>query len=1169
MQDLRLNREEPRKRPLRTALSIPNHLVGGMVAKDAPIDLSNNSDLIELIKLFPDAYIQPGVGNQWFSTGLPKTENVFEKIFDPPLAFADRPSYAWVTKTRVPKVDVNLKQSRQCICPDCCKLYRKQQMKERRLFFQKYVLPIIRFKAYYKKIFARCKLLAERKALRLSKLENSVNLDTYNKFELICSNKFDVLENEDIEFIYSDVERPKSHRKRRNKKKKVPIYMGHIQPDAHGNEQGVTSDVADNVAIQKVTATSIDIPVARTSAIKELSCSETNQQFVEAAARWTVGDGIEWNVSQTPGTILKAYSLPFDFVNEYKSMEQMLPFRVFQYWNGDIEFKLTLAASPFIIGQLQIAWFYGPQYDVNFQTFRLCNQSMSVTNHVLLSAAQANEAVLKIPYKAFRPWLNTKIRSDQDDNLRMGRVYIMVLNQLSAPDSVNKQVYLIPHVRFPNSGFQGMVSSDYGTFTGHILGEIAAMTALSMVNSYLNANKDKPTNVLDPMPLVPVATSSLASGKNARDINDVFRISPNSFTPHPSGATQEMTIDYVKNIFGFVKSIKWTIYNQMSSRLISFDAAPCWEMNSYHSIVLEATNCYYLPPVAVLSQMFAYWRGSLEYRFDIVATKFHVGKLLVAYIPNAIDDPTYKQARASACTEFTLQEGNCQFSMTVPYIGDRPFWPRRYSSGVKSDEQRAPGRVCIFSMTPLSRTNSVSSSIYINVYVRGGPDFEVAIPSQPSIGLSNVPYFDNSKPSRDNTLYSKEGYFPIYVGTYRNFVGSQKAIFRYGTVTDQVAQFTNAKHGWYYRASSNINQTQFYVSGKPVKLKDYYFVPVNVDDGNGFIYLGVVSSETAVREYWAVYSHTQKAYVFRGDWKNSMFVYNPDRSKCLTISSTSSNEYTPTGVQPIFDGTDLGLETPPEPTPEVSLEQYDIVEGQGERDDVITSQVTIQQLGPQNGSLLQFGEPFSDLTDICRRFMHYGHVSVVTKRCKFEDGALFRFPVLPQGLNIEPDKYSFDNLTRDGIIPIVASGYRFYRGGIRFKIFSTLFSGNLWVQHRPDRKLSTKSLTPAFKTDTDKQYLHGYASNVQTTAVNNCLQFEIPFYQPGEFGLLQEANIDNFNNEVCMHYSLGDIAIGVITDLQGEMNVEFNIFYSISDDMSFSTFQGFPPMVLLNESQRT
>ncbi len=31
--------------------------------------------------------------------------------------------------------------------------------------------------------------------------------------------------------------------------------------------------------------------------------------------------------------------------------------------------------------------------------------------------------------------------------------------------------------------------------------------------------------------------------------------------------------------------------------------------------------------------MFMQWRGSLEYRFDIIASQFHTGRLIVGYVP--------------------------------------------------------------------------------------------------------------------------------------------------------------------------------------------------------------------------------------------------------------------------------------------------------------------------------------------------------------------------------------------------------------------------------------------------------------------------------------------------------------------------------------------------------
>jgi hypothetical protein len=41
-----------------------------------------------------------------------------------------------------------------------------------------------------------------------------------------------------------------------------------------------------------------------------------------------------------------------------------------------------------------------------------------------------------------------------------------------------------------------------------------------------------------------------------------------------------------------------------------------------------------MTPMAMMSQMFTYWHGSITYRFQIVASNFHKGRLRIQYDPN-------------------------------------------------------------------------------------------------------------------------------------------------------------------------------------------------------------------------------------------------------------------------------------------------------------------------------------------------------------------------------------------------------------------------------------------------------------------------------------------------------------------------------------------------------
>ncbi len=86
-----------------------------------------------------------------------------------------------------------------------------------------------------------------------------------------------------------------------------------------------------------------------------------------------------------------------------------------------------------------------------------------------------------------------------------------------------------------------------------------------------------------------------------------------------------------------------------------------------------------------------------------------------------------------------------------------------------------------------------------------------------------------------------------------------------------------------------------------------------------------------------------------------------------------------------------------------------------------------------------------------RRYQLYGQLLLSVTTDKDIDHCMFTFPCLPQGLALDigsaGSPHEIFNRCRDGIIPLIASGYRFYRGDLRYKIvFPSNVNSNIWVQ---------------------------------------------------------------------------------------------------------------------------
>jgi hypothetical protein len=150
------------------------------------------------------------------------------------------------------------------------------------------------------------------------------------------------------------------------------------------------------------------------------------------------------------------------------------------------------------------------------------------------------------------------------------------------------------------------------------------------------------------------------------------------------------------------------------------------------------SGCFNYQPVAFVASFFQFWRGSLRYRFKVVKTEFHSGRLSVAFYPgNTVATLTALEPYVQR--QIVDIRDAVEFEFVVPYISDTPW---------------SFGRTGILNFTvvdPLVAPATVSSSITILCEISGGEDFEVAIPAPP-INITPSSFVPQSGLSKESSL---------------------------------------------------------------------------------------------------------------------------------------------------------------------------------------------------------------------------------------------------------------------------------------------------------------------------------------------------------------------------------------------------------------------------------
>lgn len=961
-------------------------------------------------------------------------------------------------------------------------------------------------------------------------------------------------------------------------------YQGNVEQDVGGDTGVVQTHKAHNVVLTETEVTQSDVTGISNPRWGSLVSSDTISDMDTLVNRWYRVTTETWTTTLKRGDTIRSISLPRDAIfagDTTCNQPNKIPFRIHRYWRGDLVVKVHINCNKFQIGQLQCSWYYQPKADASFPQ-KNSVYTRSGTHHCVISAAPNNEVELFIPYKAYKSMYHTKTYAgDQRDlPLDMGTLFITVLSELKTTGETSPKCSFTVFVKFQNNEFTGMIAGDIDTpaqvteplvyqmdGVGGILANAVPLVEKLLVGSNNDNNRDNPPLNSAPKYLVPTASHSWSVGTDIVEPLHNLRLSGKAQTCHPDADIDEMKIDTLKRKYMLCDVFQWSQQNINGAQLWSYSVNPIPPKDRLPIVSSANTNIlasYQLTPIGFLSSLFQYWRGSIEYRFDIVASQFHSGKLLMAYIPGVEEgaNVTIEQARASPHIVISLDNA-MSYTWRVPYVADRPWWPRRYAGESVSNNVTSPSKIFVFVLNELVMADTVPDSVEILVYMRGGEDMEFAIPVQPSIGLG----YDRNYVSSRNT----NNVFPVsttdtyYVGNWHSTPLIQ--VLRHATTSEAVGRFSEPilDRPVFYTLNTNVptanvatsvslSPISTYIILKGIGFSEYIAAAV-YSNGLGPSLQRLENIARAAFENNYTYGTWVSDYVITAPRTNveAGFGFIPANY------TTTSNTYGGGKAIPL-----IATEVSP------TLEE---MEFQGNREESLAMVDDTQQLKSTGRGMLTYGERFVDLKDLGRRYQIYGWTTVPRNQIERDPGACsFLFPVLPQGLNLAVNTPTsvnqIWNRAREGHIPLIASLYRFYRGSIRVRIVVSNGSDLImWVQHRPDRRLERDVITPCTQVSTaEAVFNHTYGVYMQALNVNNVVEIEVPFYQMANFGLLQKPIISEGQTvqDWSRFYSLGELSIGFF-GTQPSADVRCTIYYSMADDCRFTTYQGVPPMVLIDD----
>jgi hypothetical protein len=468
----------------------------------------------------------------------------------------------------------------------------------------------------------------------------------------------------------------------------------------------------------------------------------------------------EWSPGAEFGAVLDVWS---EYFENKRVINRIANFNLLQ---ATMCVKIIVNGNPFYFGRLMA--FQNPLdiYDQFKPTgseptiFR--NILRSQRPHIYIDPTESQGGCMTLPF--FYPYNALSIPEAEWD--RMGSIRFAELSGLKhangATDPIQLTVYAwckdihlsVPTSDQPVMTAQSGTADEYGdgpiSDTAFAVAEVAGkLKNAPTIGSYARATEmaartvgtvakafgySNPPDIgrVAPYQQVTFGRYSTTSGE---DMAHKLTLDPKSeatIDPHVTGldGTDEMDLNYLFKKESYLTSVTWGSLDVAGVRLSELKVTP--QMYNRYSL----TGGYFMTSLCHASIPFSYWRGNIKFRLQIVASKFHKGRLIVSWDPSyhksAEENIQYsKIVDISEDRDITFEIG---WGQPQPYaimdIPDSDVNWRHRTSAYTSHDPNTNGVLSIRVLNPLAVTTdaSLNNDIDINIFTSAGEGFEVFSP---------------------------------------------------------------------------------------------------------------------------------------------------------------------------------------------------------------------------------------------------------------------------------------------------------------------------------------------------------------------------------------------------------------------------------------------------------
>lgn len=195
----------------------------------------------------------------------------------------------------------------------------------------------------------------------------------------------------------------------------------------------------------------------------------------------------------------------------------------------------------------------------------------------------------------------------------------------------------------------------------------------------------------------------------------------------------EMSIKSIATKESYITTFDWTVAAASDAVLFSTAVNPAF-YNRWNATAGQVA----MTALGISAMPFKYWRGAIKFRFQVVCTPYHKGRLRIMFDPGTLASVT--KFNTVYTTIVDISEVS-DFEMIVHWashlpILNVPFYIESATNwtagGIQTvDQSYDNGSLTVAVLTDLTTPNSVANNdVQVNVFVSAGDDFEVMVPRE-------------------------------------------------------------------------------------------------------------------------------------------------------------------------------------------------------------------------------------------------------------------------------------------------------------------------------------------------------------------------------------------------------------------------------------------------------